>query len=207
MIYTNAQSFKGLWAIDTVMVGDQAMTPHGKWIRINNDCTFDSGNGWTKNSEGWLYFSKDSSTLKPVSFKGIEDPYGNFQIQYLKKKMKWRRLEDSILVTVTLSRIDEIPSILSDKILGLWEVKSTNSVTTLHFRPDGSYNESINRETESGYYFIHPHSSRLTLIPDHRKTSDRNYQLFDECGMLSIKSLKSKDARKIELTSIHSLPH
>ena len=49
---SKAQSITGLWGIDKVEVGIEELTPVAKWVRINENGTYQMGNGWLQNSEG-----------------------------------------------------------------------------------------------------------------------------------------------------------
>ena len=38
-------------------MGEMELTPIAKWTQINSDGSYESGNGWLKNSEGQWTFS------------------------------------------------------------------------------------------------------------------------------------------------------
>lgn len=118
-----AQNYIGLWEIKKVTAGDFIMTPVAKWIKINADKTYTSGNGWLQNSEGTWTFDEKENTYLPKETNGIVDPFGAFKISFTSDKMIWQRDEGGMQVTVELIKINKMPKSYMDKIIGLWQLK------------------------------------------------------------------------------------
>ena len=78
MVHTSSlsQSVLGFWAVKEVMVGTEIKTPVAKWIKVNDDGSYQSGNGWLQNSEGTWSYDKSSQTYLPVEANGIDEHYG-----------------------------------------------------------------------------------------------------------------------------------
>ena len=171
----------GLWLMSYVTVGEQNMTPVAKWTRINADGTYESGNGWLKNSEGSWSFNENEQTFSPKEKNGLEDIYGAFKVSMdeASDEMTWTREEDGMRVQVTLTRIDEIPQSPADAVRGLWDLESVHQNDediTGTFDPDNQYYTFIRwdriyvmRNTEgdrqSGYWHMNGHAPEITLLP------------------------------------------
>ena len=65
--YSYSQSMVGLWEVVEVSVGNKKMTPIAKWMRINKDNTYESGNGWTQNSIGTWTFDEKKKEYSAVN--------------------------------------------------------------------------------------------------------------------------------------------
>ena len=116
------EKFIGLWEIQKVMVGSEQMTPVAKWARINQDGTYESGNGWLQNTSGtWTYKSGERS-LMMTSTLDIADEYGGFTIAYDHDKMNWTRNEEGMEVKIILKPITELPMSPADYLEGGWEL-------------------------------------------------------------------------------------
>ncbi len=118
----SAQSVTGFWEIKEVKVGGKLMTPVARWTRINEDGSYQSGNGWQQNSEGTWKYDSNSHFFIPEETKGIKEPYGGFQVSFKEGNMIWQREEEGMPVTVTLVPIRKLPKSTADKIVGLWDL-------------------------------------------------------------------------------------
>lgn len=174
----NAQSLIGFWEVKKVMVGNKTMTPVAKWLKINEDNTFQSGNGWLQNGIGsWQYDSK-TKVITPETKNGIEEGFGGFTVSFEGEKMIWKRQEEGMAVTVTHERILEMPQAPADQIVGLWDLidvqESGKSVIDaidpdnqqyLHIRWDRIYRErTAEGGRSSGYWHMHGHRAEVTLL-------------------------------------------
>ena len=74
------KKFQGLWEVKKVSMGNQSMTPMGRWTRLNVDGTQTSGNGWKQHSEGVWTVDKKDMTIELTNSNGIDDEFGPFQI-------------------------------------------------------------------------------------------------------------------------------
>ncbi len=209
---TNAQqTLVGFWEVTEVKVGDQTMTPVAKWTRINEDGTFQSGNGWLQNSEGTWTLDKKYNHFKAIDPNGLEDEFGPFTISFEAEKMFWMRMEEGMPVTVILEPIDKLPKSTSDQLVGLWDLiaaekEGTSIIDTydpeekrnIFIRWDRIYverNAEGNRQT--GYWHIHGHKPEITLLSHQEgkdaeswKVSFKNENLIMEGISYSNKNLK-----------------
>jgi hypothetical protein len=174
----SAQPFLGLWEVTKVSIGDQSMTPAGKWSHFKSDGSYTSGNGWLQNSIGTWSYEPANGTLTTAETNGIKDPFGPFLISVNGDKMTWKRTEEGALVTVSWKRTDQLPIGPAEKVVGLWglvdtQTKAENPASKID--PDSNYHIFISwgrtfwkRSTpggrKTGYWFIHPHRPELTLI-------------------------------------------
>lgn len=168
----------GFWGVENVQAGDQEMTPVAKWFRINEDATYQSGNGWLQNSEGTWKYDEQNHTYEPTTKNGLVDEFGAFSVQFKDDKMVWQRAEEGMNVTVTLSRIDELPKAPADLVHGLWDLEQVlengNDITAdfdnenryyLFIRWDRLYTErTADGERTSGYWYMDAHHPEITLM-------------------------------------------
>jgi hypothetical protein len=167
----------GFWEVTKVSMGDREMTPIAKWSRINEDGTFQSGNGWLQNSAGTWKFDKSESIFIPFETNGIRDPFGGFKVKLSGDRMTWEREEEGALVTVTWTRIESLPMAPADQLKGLWDLKSASkdgidiqsdmdpdNNYNIHIRWDRLYIERSSNGKSTGYWFINAHYPELTLM-------------------------------------------
>ncbi len=181
----------GFWEINKVQVGAELMTPVAKWTKINEDLTYQSGNGWLQNSEGtWNYDEKSKQFLLQEK-NGIKDEYGAFTINFSGDKMTWERDEDGMKVVVSLDKIDKLPRSPTDMITGLWdlvEVSKENVTITssfdqdnqhyIFFRWDRIYVERTPQgERTTGYWHMNGHRPEITLISHNEEKESENWRL------------------------------
>lgn len=189
----SAQSFVGLWEVSEVNVGNLKMTPSAKWVRINDDLSFDSGNGWTKNSEGQVHFSKKDRLIRPIATTGIEDPFGPFELTIEDQEMTWRRNEEGNEVTVNYRRIDKLPMGPADKVQGLW--KAIEEDKLIFIRPDRRYrvfNEDGSEDV--GVWHMDGHRPLLSLLNSIQEKEDLVYEVkFEKSNLLLKKAGRDED--------------
>lgn len=175
-----SQSMVGLWEVVEVSVGEKKMTPVAKWMRINKDNTYESGNGWTQNSIGTWTFDKSKKEYSAANKNGVKDPFGAFKVSFLENKITLKRTEDGMEVIVNLKAITKLPMTTVDKLVGLWNLtkasKETKDITRSYnsersyfilFRPDRLYlepKEKSQGKKSNGYWFINGHRPIVTLF-------------------------------------------
>lgn len=180
---SSKNSITGLWHITDVQAGDLEMTPVAKWTRINSDGTYESGNGWLKNSEGRWTFNESENAFLPVETNGLDDPYGPFAVRFIPDEntnpMTWSREEEGMIVEVMLERIDELPMAPTDDIQGLWDltrvkVDGADSTDTIdpynqHYifiKWDRTYLErTAAGDRQTGYWHMNGHHPEFTFLP------------------------------------------
>ncbi|WP_075342268.1 hypothetical protein [Tenacibaculum agarivorans] len=180
-IFAQKEKIIGFWQIEKVVVGDKNRTPVAKWTKINNDGTYQSGNGWLQNSKGkWNYDTK-TNQYSTIDSLGILDEFGGFDISFQHTKMYWKREEEGAKVEVTLVPIQELPISPADYLVGIWElidmkknnkniVNNENKSQKLFIRWDRIYiNFNQGKKKLTGYWHIHGHKPEITFIP-HSKT-------------------------------------
>ncbi len=169
----------GLWEVKSVVVGSKIRTPVAKWFRINEDKTYQSGNGWSQNSAGEWSVNKSNQLTLDEKFALRE---GNipFNIRVDANKMTWDRIEFDENVTVQLERINEIPKSPADEVQGLWEyvkvTKRENDLTNeydpdskrlMFIKTDRAFQDEMGPDgLIRGYWHMHMHRPNLTLIYD-----------------------------------------
>ena len=116
-------SIDGLWLVKLVKVGEQNMTPNGRWMRFNTNLTLESGNGWLQHSYGTWSLKNETSELSILNTNGLHDTYEPFKVTIEKDKMTWRRVEDGEKVEVFLERTTKLPQTFGDQLFGLWELE------------------------------------------------------------------------------------
>lgn len=154
------------------------MTPVAKWTKINDDGSFQSGNGWLQNAIGTWTYDAVSHTFSPEETNGIKDEFGPFTVSFENESMIWKRMEEGAEVTVELQRIEEMPMATADRIKGLWDfsalTENGNDITSA-FDPNGQHYlflrwdriyqvRNPQGERESGYWHINGHRPEITLL-------------------------------------------
>lgn len=177
--HAQKENLLGLWRVEKVAVGEEKMTPVAKWFRINADGTYQAGNGWLQNGQGnWNYDTRNNlyTASDPL---GIADEFGGFTVTFDKEKMLWQRVEEEMLVTVTLVPIEKLPMSPADYLEGIWDLveitESEKSIIDnfdeankhkLFIRWDRIYiNFNPEGEKLTGYWHIHGHKPEITLLP------------------------------------------
>ncbi len=111
----------GLWQIDRVTVGEEEMTPTGRWIRFGADGTEASGNGWIQHTVGTYRLSDQKDSLTLESRYGLADTEEPFLLLLEGAQMEWRRKEAGQVVTVALSRTETLPTAPANLLWGAWQ--------------------------------------------------------------------------------------
>ncbi|QGY42198.1 hypothetical protein GM418_00560 [Maribellus comscasis] len=217
----SAQSVVGFWEIKEVTVGNEFMTPIARWTRINQDGTYQSGNGWQQNSEGtWDYDNKSNSFL-PKETNGIEDSYGAFKVSFSGKEMIWQRKEDAMTVTVTLTPIKKLPKSTADEIKGLWDLTDAllNSRSVKDkFDPDDIYyvfirwdriyiERSPEGKRSTGYWYINAHRPEITFISHTAGQNPESWQIEVNDLELKLKGISETNKnRELIFQRINEFP-
>ena len=121
VITSNAQ-IEGLWNVIDVTVGEEIMTPTAKWTRFKADGSYESGNGWQKNSEGNWSLNEETMELTLDETYDVYEDAPPFIITQKANTMTWIRMEHGKKVKVNLEKIEEIPQAPWDKLVGIWEL-------------------------------------------------------------------------------------
>ena len=204
----SCQSALGLWAISEVVVGEDTLTPIAKWIQINADLSYESGNGWTKNDQGRIDFDTLKQTIKPNSAIGLRDPFDDFDISFSDSKMFWTRMEEGMEVKVSFVKITEIPPGPADLVLGAWkEVSEHGHVknSLLYLRPDRHFLKQLKDGSQiRGYWQMHAHRPELTLIPVDKTIENYSYMVQFKSGVFTLLENKEK-GQTLTLERVRSL--
>lgn len=180
--YGQNERIMGLWKINKVEVGEENMTPVAKWTKINDDGTYQSGNGWLQNSKGTWSYDKELNTYSSADPLDISDEFGGFAVSFESGFMIWQREEEGMPVKVILESIKELPLAPADYLEGMWKLseisKNAEPISFdarqedkeklfirwdrifLGFSPEG--------KKSSGYWHINGHRPEITLLP-HRE--------------------------------------
>lgn len=167
---------EGLWTVEKVTVGKETKTPVAKWTQINQDGTFQSGNGWVQNSEGTWKYSNGEFFVQEMN--ALED-FGAFKVKDLsQEKMIWERLEEGDLVRVIWKKTEKKPKSPADFMIGLWDltrVENENKDITILFDPENKYyvfmrwdriyvTRNSEGQKETGYWYINAHRPEFVMI-------------------------------------------
>ncbi|MBN7814565.1 hypothetical protein [Algoriphagus pacificus] len=169
----------GFWEVENVAVGEENMTPVAKWFKINQDGTYQTGNGWLQNGEGqWDY---DSKTNKYAAQDDLDvgDEFGAFDVSFTGEKMIFEREEEGMHVKVMLVPIEKLPMSPTDYLEGFWDLveitENGQSILSefdgegkhkLFIRWDRIYNNFTSEgKRMSGYWHINGHRPEITLLP------------------------------------------
>ena len=201
----------GLWVVSEVSIGDQQMTPIGKWTELHEEGTFRTGNGWMQNSKGIWSWDAGKNSISVSTENSPVDPFGPFTLSLEGEQMLWSREEEGRQVTVRWERIDRLPEAPADQIQGLWDLveaeEGGNSVMEdldpsgkrhIFFGWDRIYRQDRTPEgRQTGFWHMDGHRPWLTLIP-HDDSRPREYwQIeFEPEGALFLKKEDSGAVRK-----------
>lgn len=123
---TKSSPLNGLWEVSSVRMGDQEMTPQGRWVEFLENGKHNSGNGWVKHSEGKYQYDSAANTISMGNSFGIEDEFGPFSVSFKGDQMIWTREEDGNEVLVTLKPIQKLPTTGMDLLQGLWKLEKVS---------------------------------------------------------------------------------
>ncbi|MDN3204070.1 hypothetical protein [Algoriphagus sediminis] len=211
---TYAQDITGLWEVINVQVGEEEMTPIARWTRINENGTFESGNGWLKSSFGTYDYNEAEKSFLPTETEGLqlESEFGAFKVEVMDEEMIWKREENGEPVTVLLSRIDELPKAPADKIIGLWmltHIKDSgasdtraieeNELKMFLIRWDRIYREmSMAEGRKTGYWHMNAHRPQVTMLPHTEGDPAESWALAFSPGKLTLTGISDSN-RDIEM--------
>lgn len=177
--YAQPERMTGLWKVEKVTVGEENMTPVAKWFRINAEGTYQAGNGWLQNGNGFWNYDSSNNLYTASDPLDVADEFGGFTVSFDGQKMMWERAEEGMSVIVTLRPIEKLPMSPSDYLEGIWDlVEITENETSilddfdqenkhkLFIRWDRVYiNFSSEGKRLTGYWHIHGHKPEITLLP------------------------------------------
>ena len=216
------QSVQGFWEVKEVKVGSEIKTPVAKWIKVNQDGNYQSGNGWLQNSEGTWSYDKSRKSYLPVETNGLEDRYGEFSVTFKDAQMIWEREEDGLHVTVKLERITKLPKATADVFVGLWNLKDVlkngtsekasidpNNQQYIFMRWDRMYVERTpDGDKRMGFWQMNAHRPEVTLISNTQDKKSESWTVLvtdSELRMTGI-SDSNKDIVMV-YTRIHEFPN
>lgn len=169
---------EGLWIVETVMVGEEKVTPNARWARFNSDFTQESGNGRFQHSYGTWKLNAKTKELVVTNLNGLEDLNDPFKVTVNQNEMLWERIEEGQNMKVTLVRSSKLPESYGDRILGLWNLESmtgngdyfeeTGKKETsayIFFRWDKRFVIQSEKGRINGVYNVHGHKPEVELIP------------------------------------------
>ena len=183
-LYAQKEKVIGFWKVESVSVGNRSKTPVAKWMKINSDKSYESGNGWLQNSKGQWSYDNKTKTYKTVDPLNVADEFGSFLVSFDKENMIWKRNEDGMEVKVILIPITEKPMSPADYFKGMWQQTSVSNpkaerrYNKLLIRWDRiyeNYDEKGNKET--GFWHIHGHRSEVTFIPHNLKQNREKWKI------------------------------
>lgn len=204
-----------------VSVGSQQLTPTAKWTRINEDHTFQSGNGWLQNSEGTWTLDKETMRFSLLGKNGIKDEYGAFKLTMDGANMTWERMEEGEKVTVSLAPVIAIPKGPWDKVQGLWRVNQATKAgvdITSTFDPDGKrhifmrwnrlFIDNLGPDGRlTGYWHINDHRPMLTLMSHDESKPNEVWNLeFSETEMTWSGATEENKSERLVYKRISEFP-
>jgi len=189
--YAQERSVVGFWEIKMVEVGEKNMTPVAKWTKINPDGTYQSGNGWLQNAQGTWNYDIENNSYSAVDSLDVFDEFGGFTVSFEEEKMYWEREEEGMPVKVTLVPIQKLPMSPADYLEGIWELVDITDAGQsilkdfdpkrkhkLFIRWDRVYiNFTPEGKKRRGYWHIHGHKSRLTLLPHQEEVQPESWMI------------------------------
>lgn len=180
LVFAQDKDILGLWQVSKVTVGDQVMTPVGKWFRFDEG-TYQTGNGWLQNGTGVWTISEGK--LSATDSFGPMDEFGAFDISF-DQGMQWRRLEDGMEVAVYLQRSEQLPLNPADLVVGLWKAPDGS---TLFIRWDRIYVRQSETGRKTGYWHMNGHRPELTMLPhsDDESVSGWKVEVTEEVLVLT----------------------
>lgn len=209
---------EGLWIVQSVVVGDEVMTPNARWMKFNSDFTQQSGNGWFQHSIGTWNFNQNSQELSIENTNGLIDQNKPFEVSFETNKMIWKRIEEGQNVKVTLEKTNELPKTYGDKLLGLWKLEKSNgngiffdeSIENneyLFLRWDKKFLTNSSNERIRGVYNIHGHKPEIEFIPNNDKIKRSFWEIEYNEKQISLKLLNSDSLVVRSFIRIHEFPN
>ncbi len=172
-----AQKILGLWEVKRVEVGERERTPQAKWVEFSEN-GFIGGNGLLRNSAGTYKWDPNASSIRMVDTLGLKDPFGAFSVSWTGDTMLWERVEDEAKVRVMLVSAVDIPVRLSDKAVGIWTPKTSDSLSYMFLRWDRLYVlQYKDGRRYSGVWQSHSHRDELVFLPWDRTRKPRTFKI------------------------------
>lgn len=212
-------SVEGLWIVESVIVGEQEMTPNARWMRFNADHSQQSGNGWLQHSYGTWNLNVETNELSVINKNGIKDPAEPFKVTLEKDRMIWARKEEGQNVEVTLIRSDHLPATYRDELLGLWKLENAAGdgdyfgpedakvgKATIFFRWDGQFVIRSDKGRISGVYNVHSHKPEVELIPYGDNMNRDFWTIYLNENTITLKLLNSENNVERKFSRIHEFP-
>jgi len=171
-------AIEGLWVVQSVMVGEEEMTPNARWTRLNANQTQETGNGRFQHSYGTWSLDEETKELTIINSNGLIDANDPFKVTIDEDKMIWERSEEGQNIRVKLGRATSLPETYGDRLLGLWKLDEAIGEGK-HFEPtedgengdylfirwDGRFVIGTAKGRTHGVYNVHGHKPELELIP------------------------------------------
>ena len=213
---SNENNIDGLWKVTKVNMGDQEMTPIARWMKFNADSTQTSGNGWLQHSVGTWSFNSDKNLLQVENTNGVQDEFNDpFKVNFSHDNMIWQRKEGEFDVTVTLEKIDNLPTSPANELYGLWkfetiteegkevsETLNSNQKAMLFLRWDNTYVLYNYPEGEKyGMFKTHGHRTQIDMVSYSKVPEFKFYSFQLRNDQLELTSTNSN--AKITLSRIH----
>ena len=216
-----SQDLVGFWEIKKVIVGGKTMTPVAKWTKINKDGSYQSGNGWLQNAEGTWTYNKKNNLYSPTETNGLIDEFGPFTVELRDNTMTWLREEEGRIVTVSLEKIEKMPTATADELVGLWNltlVTKNDEDSTSSFDPDNKHYmyfgwDRMYRERTpqgkraTGYWHINGHRPEVTLLNHDKNKPAESWKVEVSATKLKLIGISNTNKNK-EMTyqRIHQFP-
>lgn len=213
-------AIEGLWVVKKVKVGEEEMTPNGRWTRFNADNTQESGNGWLQHSHGTWNFNQKTGELSITNANGINDPYEPFVVILSQDGMTWKRTEDGHAVEVLLKRSDRLPETYADQLLGLWQLEEANGrgpyfegsespekAGYVFFRWDKRFVIGTGNGRINGVYNVHGHKPEVELIPYGDQYSRDFWKIQFNEKSITLELLNSDSTITRTFKRIHEFPN
>lgn len=189
--YSQKSKIIGLWEAVNVNVGENNMTPVAKWFELKQDGSFNSGNGWLRNSAGSWEYDAETNTFSAYDSLGIDDPAGSFTVSFDKEHMYWEREEEGMNVKVTLKAIQELPKSPADYLRGIWDLEQINdgeeSIADAFDPEDKHYlffrwdriliDNTAEGERKTAYWHINGHKAEITILPHQEEANPESWRI------------------------------
>jgi len=206
----------GLWIVKSVKVGEEEMTPNGRWTKINPDFTQQSGNGWFQHSIGTWSLDSETQELTIINTNGLNDSNGPFKINLEGNSMIWKRNEEGQDIEVFLQRSDELPTTYGDNLLGLWQLEKAvgngpyfepDGLGVIYFGWDRRFMIPSAKGRINGVYNVHGHKPEVELIP-YGKELNRDFWKIDFGeNSISLSLLNSDSTVTRQFKRIYDFPN
>lgn len=213
------ESIEGLWIVKNVSMGDQEVTPNGRWTRFNSDQTQESGNGWYRHSYGSWELNPEKSELSIVNTNGLKDSNAPFKVSINGNEMIWERTEEGQPLRVKLERSKELPSILADEGMGLWKLESAqgdgsffekstgeDAIGILFLKWDRRFMIGTQKGRVDGVYNVHGHKPEIELIPYGEQYNRSFWNMEIRENVLTLKLLNSDSTVTRTFKRIYEFP-